>query len=114
MFSPESNYRMIQERITTSVDNVLKDHHEEMERQRRHMERALNSISTIELRPKTRLHFTTSGIEVIVRFPVEVKSAVDIDDRMMRELYAAIEQEPKLKLVGMPTLRTDISAPTST
>ena len=113
-FSPETNYRMIQERITTSVDNVLKDHHEEMERQRRHMEQALNSISTIELRPKTHLHFTASGIEVTVRFPIDPKNAVDIDDRMMRELYAAIEQEPKLKLVGMPTLRTDISAPTST
>jgi len=49
----------------------------------------------------------------MVRFPVELKDAVDIDDRMMRELYAAIEQEPKLKLTGVPTLRTDISTPTS-
>jgi hypothetical protein len=32
----------------------------------------------------------------------------------MREIYAAIDQEPKLKLVesGMPALRTDISTPT--
>lgn len=104
---------MIQERITTAVDNVLKDHREEMERQGHHMEQALNSISTIELRPKTQLHFTASGIEVTVRFPVGLKDAVDIDDRMMRELYAAIEQEPKLKLAGMPTLRTDLPTPTS-
>jgi len=55
-----------------------------------------------------------SGIEVTVRFPVELQNAVDIDDRVMRELHSAIEQEPKLKLVGsgMPTLRTDISTPT--
>ncbi|MGZ6220184.1 MAG: hypothetical protein ACXWMV_09330, partial [Syntrophales bacterium] len=77
---------MIQERITTAVDNVLKDHREDMERQGRHMEQVLNSISTIELRPKTHLHFTASGIEVTVRFPVELKDAVEIDDRMMREL----------------------------
>ncbi len=114
-FSPENNYRMIQERITAAVDNVLKENREEMDRQMRHMEQTLNSISAIELEPKTRLHFTTSGIEVTVRYPVELKNAVEIDDRMMRELYAAIEQEPKLKLAGSgtPTLRTDIPTPSA-
>ena len=113
-FSPEGNYRMIQERITTAVDTALKDHREEMERQMRHMEQTLNSISAIELRPRTRLHITASGIEVTVRYPVGLQNAADIDDRVMREIYAAIDQEPKLKLVGsgMPTLRTDISTPT--
>ena len=114
-FLPESNYRIIQERITKAVDIALKDHREEMERQMRHMERTLNSISSIELSPKMYLHSTASGIEVTVRFPVELQKAVEIDDRVMREIYSAIEQEPKLKLVGsgMPTLRTDISTPTS-
>ena len=114
-FSPESNYRIVQERITTAVDVALKDHREGMERQMRHMEQTLHSISAIELRPKTRLHFTASGIEVTVRFPVEQQNAADIDDRVMRELNAAIEQEPKLKLVGsgMLTLRTDLSTPAS-
>ena len=113
-FSPEGNYRTIQERITTAVDTALKDHREEMEQQRRHMEQTLNSISTIELRPRTRLHITASGIEVWVRFPVGLQNAADIDDRVLHEIYAAIDREPKLKLVesGMPTLRTDISTPT--
>jgi len=113
-FSPEGSYRVIQERITAAVDTALKDHREEMERQTRHMEQTLNSISSIELRPRTRLHITASGIEVTVRFPVGLQNAADIDDRMMREIYAAIDQEPKLKLAGpgMPTLRTDMSIPT--
>jgi len=113
-FSPEGNYRMIQERITSAVDTALKDHRQEMERQMRHMEQTLNSISAIELRPRTRLHITASGIEVTVRFPVGLQNAADIDDRVMREIYAAIDQEPKLKLAGAgsPTLRTDLSTPT--
>jgi len=114
-FSPENNYRLVQERITKAVDNVLKDHHEGIDRQMRHMEQTLESISAIELRPKTRLQFTASGIEVTVRYPVEQQHALAIDDRMIRELYAAVEQEPKLKLAGsgIPSLRTDIPSPTS-
>jgi len=110
-FSSESNYRMIQERIATAVDIALKDHRAEMERQMRHMEKTLSSIRAIELRPKTGLRFTSSGIEVTVRFPLALQNAAEIDDGVMRELRAAIEQEPKLKLAGsgMPKLRTDLS-----
>ncbi|MBP1748849.1 MAG: MscS family mechanosensitive ion channel [Deltaproteobacteria bacterium] len=113
-FSPEGNYRMIQERITTAVDTALKDHRDELERQTRHMEQTLNSISSIELRPRTLLHMTASGIEVTVRFPVGLQNAADIDDHVMREIYAAIDREPKLQLIGSgtATLRTDISTPT--
>ncbi len=113
-FSPETNYRTIQERITKAVDAALKDDHEAMERQMRHMEQTLDSISAIELRPKTHLHFTTSGIEATVRFPVETKNAMDMDDRVMRHINAAIEEDPKLNLVasGGPSLKTDIRAST--
>ena len=113
-FSPEGNYRIIQDRITEAVDTALKDHHEEMDRQMRQMEQTLDSISSIELKPRTTLHTTASGIEITVRFPVGLQNAAEIDDRVMHEIYAAIDQEPKLKLVesGMPTLRTDISTPT--
>jgi small-conductance mechanosensitive channel len=112
-FSPESDYRVIQERITTAVDSALKDYRGEMERQMRQMERTLDAISSIELRPRTRLHITASGIEATVHYPVGSQSAVDIDDRVVREIYAAIDREPKLKLIetGMPALRTDRSAP---
>ena len=113
-FSPESDYRMIQERIATAMDMALKDHRPEMERQMRHMEQTLSSIHSIEVMPKTSLHFVASGIEVTVRFPVALENAAEIDDRVIHELYAVIEQEPKLKLVesGLPTLRTDLSTQT--
>jgi small-conductance mechanosensitive channel len=112
-FSAEDNSRMIRERMAAAVDTALKDYHEEMERQMHHMQKTLNSISAIELRPGIRLQFTASGIEVTVHFPVGLRDAEEIDDHVMREIYSAIEQAPKLTLVGsgMPTLRTDISTP---
>jgi len=109
IFAPESEYHVVRDRINAAVDTAFSDFHEKMEQQRVQMEMTLSSISATELKPKTRLHFTASGIEVNVRFPVELGTASEIDDRIMRELLAAIEKEPRLKLVGseMPTVKSE-------
>jgi small-conductance mechanosensitive channel len=108
-FAPESDYKMVRERVTGAVEAAFAEYHEKMDLQRRHMEMMLNSISSVELKPQIRLHFSSVGIEVNIRFPVEMGGASEIDERIMRELLIAIEREPRLKLVGsqMPTVRTD-------
>jgi hypothetical protein len=40
---------------------------------------------------------------VVIRYPVELDSAASIDDRITRELLAALAKEPRLKLVGSGT-----------
>jgi hypothetical protein len=64
------------------------------------MERNLSSVTPAELGPRVRLHYTASGVEAVVRFPVELEKAAETDDQVMRELLAALEREPKLKLVS--------------
>jgi len=54
----------------------------------------------MELQPKIRLHYTAAGIEVNIRFPVEIAKAAEIDDHLMRELIATAGREPKLKIVS--------------
>ena len=61
-FSPESNYRLIQERIETAMDKALKEHRAEMERQMRHMEQTLSSIHTIQLMPKAIFDSPPQGL----------------------------------------------------
>jgi hypothetical protein len=99
----------VRERVTKAVEVAFAEYHEKMDLQRRQMEMMLNSISSVELKPQIRLHFSSVGIEVNIRFPVEMGGASEIDERIMRELLTAIEREPRLKLVGsqMPTVRTE-------
>ena len=108
-FAPESDYQIVRERVTKAVEAAFADYHEKMDLQRRQMEMMLNSVSSVELKPKIHLHFSSVGIEVNIRFPVEMGGASEIDERIMRELLTAIEREPRLKLVGsqMPTVRTE-------
>jgi small-conductance mechanosensitive channel len=108
-FAPESDYQIVRERVTKAVEAAFADYHEKMDLQRRQMEMILSSVSSVELKPQIHLHFSSLGIEVNIRFPVEMGGASELDERIMRELLTAIEREPRLKLVGsqMPTVKTE-------
>jgi len=96
----DTDYHAAKERITQAVDSALSKYKENIEGQRRQLERNLNSVSAAELQPKIRLHYAGSGIEATVRFPVELGKAAEIDDHLMRELLAALGRDPKLKLLS--------------
>jgi small-conductance mechanosensitive channel len=103
----ETDYHIAKDRIIKAVDTALGHYRENIDTQRRMVERNLSTVSAGELQPKVRLHYTASGIEAAVRYPVEIEKATDIDDHLMRELLAAVEQEPRLKLISaeMPTAK---------
>jgi small-conductance mechanosensitive channel len=97
---PESNYREAEQRLMEAVNAAFADYKEKMELQRRGMERALSSVPTTALKPESHLHFTPAGLEVVIRYPVELGHAAEMDDRVTRELLAALDREPKLRLLG--------------
>jgi len=97
--SSDTDYHQAKERITQAVEAALGKYRDAIANQRILVERSLTTVSA-ELQPKVRLHYTASGIEAIVRFPVEIGKAAEIDDHMMRELIAALDRDPKMKLVS--------------
>ena len=99
----ESDYHKVEERLTAAVATVFENYRERMERQRRSMEQSLGPVSGNSLHPETRLRLTQSGLEVVIRYPVELDEANKIDDRIAREVLDAINRAPKLKLVGSGT-----------
>lgn len=103
----ETDYHTAKERITQAVNEGLADYRDSLEAQRRSMEMNLTTVSPTELRPKIRLHYTASGIEADIRYPVALDKAAEIDDHLMRGVMAAMDKEPRLKLVGaeMPTAK---------
>jgi small-conductance mechanosensitive channel len=103
----ETDYHAAKDRIVKAVESALGHYRENIDSQRRMVERNLSTVSAGELQPKVRLHYAASGIEATVRYPVEIEKAADIDDHLMRELLAAVEQEPRLKLISaeMPTAK---------
>ena len=111
--SSDSDYGAVEQRVREAADAAFSEYGDEMERQHRQMEQTLTSASVSALRPKTRLRFTPSGLEVAVRFPVDLQHATEIDNRVMRELLKAVRSDPSIKAPGSTppsiTLRTDLS-----
>jgi small-conductance mechanosensitive channel len=98
--APDSDYCAVEERLVGAINAVFSDYRDQMERQRRHLEKTLGSVSVNSLAPQSRLRLTQSGLQVVFRYPVGLENAADIDDRVARGLLDAIEREPQLKLVG--------------
>jgi small-conductance mechanosensitive channel len=109
--SPESDHGAVKERVHEAIEAAFSDYRQEMEQQRRLMERALTSA----LWPRSRLHLTPSGLQVIIRFPVRQDRPAEIDNRLTGELLKALHREPALEPGGSGTptvnLRTDLSSP---
>jgi small-conductance mechanosensitive channel len=105
--SSETDYSGAKQRLTDAINKALEDYRENMEAQQQNLERNLTSVSAAELRPKVKLHYAASGIEANIRFPVELSKATEMDDHVMKEIMAAMDREPKLKLVSaeMPAMK---------
>ena len=103
---PETDYRAAEKRLLEAVNHVYDEYREKMELQRRSMERALNTAGIREFAPESHLHITATGLEVVIRYPVELSTAAEIDDRVTRALIENIGREPRLRLLGS-TIRTE-------
>src|SRR5664279_871403 len=109
--SPETDYASVKERLLRVVETVLADYREELERQNQAMENSLLSAPTNGFRPKAQVRFASSALEVVIRFPVDLRQADEIDERVTGELLKELDREPKLKLVNYdgPGLREVMS-----
>jgi len=111
-----SDYRTVEKRLSAALESALHDYRDDLDRQRMLMEQNLISLSADDLKPRMRLRLTAAGLEASLYFPVELGKALEIDDRVTRELLATIEQEPSLKIIGsdIPAIRLAETPPEAT
>ncbi len=109
------DFGVIKKSLLGTVENILQDHREDIERLYREMEKTGILMSERGLRPKLELHLTPGGIEATIRYPVDLQHATEIDARVSRELLAALERDSKLQTPEGPAvhLKTDASAAAS-
>jgi small-conductance mechanosensitive channel len=108
----DSNYQAAEKRLLAAVEGVYEHYREDIERQHRALQENL-SIAVAVPRPYSRLHLTNAGMEVVIRFPTEMENSSQVDDAVTRAILHAIEESPRMRLVGSatPTIQTVVDKP---
>jgi small-conductance mechanosensitive channel len=105
---PKTNYRQVEQHMMEAVNKVFAEYRDKMELQRRNVERSLNS-TLAAFSPESRLHLTQTSLEVVIRYPVELSNAGEIDNRVTRAILEALELDPNLRaqVSAGPSIKTE-------
>jgi len=107
--APNANYQLVQQKILEVVNAIYARYRDAIERQlsniERHMEMQLKAPV-----PQTKLQFADNGLEFMVRYPVPIRQASDIDDNVTKAVLEVVNNEPELKasVTGLPKIRAPI------
>ncbi|HEY3454957.1 MAG TPA: hypothetical protein VGK64_10170 [Bryobacteraceae bacterium] len=94
-----ADHGKIRERLAGAVERVYNEYRPAIERQHATFERSTNMQTGVP-RPVTRANFTDSGLEILIRYPVDAEHALSIDDRAVASLWEEAGKEPKLQFAA--------------
>ena len=77
-------------RLLDAVNDALADYRGEIERQAAEIQQATASKSADSAEPRVQLHFGPTAVEALVRYPVHLPQAAEIDERVSKELIRAL------------------------
>lgn len=109
MIAPNGNHKVAQEKLMAVVNSVYSRYKDAIERQHAAIERHAD-IQVDRPQPEARLQFADAGLELLVRYPVEIRRAPDTDEEMTRKVLALIETDAELKAAvsGIPKIRSAV------
>ena len=105
--APQGNHKAAQEKLVAAVNQVYSTYRDEIQRQHQGIERRVE-IQLEVPRPEARLQFADTGLELLVRYPVDIRKAPAIDEQMTRKVLELVEKDEALKAAvsGLPKIRT--------
>jgi small-conductance mechanosensitive channel len=85
----DADYAAIKERLLSAASRVLENYGEELERQTRELNKT-SWGTTDKAEAQVQLRFSHDSIEAIVRYPVPLQRAAEVEERMSRALLEAV------------------------
>jgi small-conductance mechanosensitive channel len=96
-----TNFSTARERLMSAVEAGLADFNDEIAKQHSAIENAFEGSPGTGLHPTVQLQFTSSGLEALVRYPVALRQAMEIDERVTRAILTDFD----VTHAGSPALR---------
>jgi len=80
----------MKERLLAAANHVLSRYSEDMARQTREIQKTSSLHDGSETQAQVQLRFSASGVEALMRYPVQLQHAAEIDERISRESLKTI------------------------
>ncbi|HSV16505.1 MAG TPA: mechanosensitive ion channel domain-containing protein, partial [Tepidisphaeraceae bacterium] len=87
---PEAEPYAMKEKLLAAANRVLGEYSEDIARQTREIQKTTSLHAGGEAQAQVQLRFSASAVEALVRYPVQLQSAAEIDERISRELLKVI------------------------
>jgi small-conductance mechanosensitive channel len=85
-----ADHAALKSRLAAAAAGVITDYHEDILRQTQAIQKTTSAHPVCEVRPQVQLRFSAAGVDAVVRYPVQLQHAAEIDERVSRELLAAL------------------------
>ncbi len=93
---PSADYTAIKEQLSEAANRVLADYRDDFAQQTRELKKTSSAHEAQDAQPQVQLRFAVESVDAIVRYPVQLTRAAEIDERMSRELLNVIRTVPAL------------------
>jgi small-conductance mechanosensitive channel len=100
----DADYTAVKARLLEAAERVLADYRDELERQTRELQKT-SWRAAERAQAQVQLKFSAGAIEAIVRYPVPLQRAAEVEERMSRALLDAIRERAAISatLTEQPT-----------
>ena len=87
---PKADPSAMKEKLLAAANQVLGEYSEDMARQTLEIQKTTSLHAGGKPQAQVQLRFSATGVEALVRYPVQLQRAAEIDERISRELLAVI------------------------
>jgi small-conductance mechanosensitive channel len=84
------DYAAMKDELLAAVNNIVNEYRQDIERQTRTIEKTTTSASLGNSLPQVQLRILAGGVEAVVRYPVPLPRAAEIDERISNDLLRVI------------------------
>ncbi len=104
-----ANHKLAQEKLLQVVIAVYDQYRADVERQHTRIERRVE-VQMKAPSPETRLQFGDAGLELLVRYPVQIRKEAVTDEEVTRKVLELIRNEPDVQaaVAGTPRIRAAV------
>lgn len=105
----ESDVQLAEKELLAAVSGLYSGYRPALEKQHFNIESTMG-VHMDAPKPYSKVRFVGSGLEVIARYPVPLRQAAELDDRVVMEVSEILRKNPSIRLAAgaAPDLRSPV------